>query len=85
LKIVVGAYVYFYVCFLKDVGFICGISSNVSEGGPFLCGVAWFLVGGLLCGIFLVGGCVNMCREPIVRHDVTYCVQFFFVFVVFRW
>ena len=37
------------------------------------------------CGVgFLrVGGCVCMCREPIVLHDVVYGVQFFFVFVVF--
>ena len=29
-----------------------------------------------------VGGCVSMCREPMVCHDVAYGVQFFFIFIV---
>jgi len=47
-----------------------------------MCGVAWFLAGGGGGGPPRVGGCVCVCREPIVPHDIWYGVQFFYVFIM---
>ena len=53
------------MCFLKDVGYVCGLSSNVSEGGPFLCGVAWILAGGVVWVFFGLGGVYVCVGNPL--------------------
>ena len=57
-----------------------GLSANVCEGGPFLCGLVCFLVegrGGMSWG----GGFVRVDQKPIVQHDIMDSVKFF-VFII---
>jgi len=71
------------VCLFEDVRNIRGLSAEVREGGPYMCGFFWFLAGG--CGRLSRGGmCVCVYREPIVLHDVVDGVQFFFIFVLLQ-
>ena len=85
MECVVGAQSDSYVGLLENVRNIRGLSAEVSEGGPFMCGFFWFLAGG--CGRLSRGGiCVCVCvyREPSVPHNVVDGVQFFFKFVVLQ-
>ena len=71
------------MCLFEDVRNIRGLSAEVREGGPYMCGFFWFLAGG--CGRLSRGGmCVCVYREPIVLHDVVDGVQFFFIFVLLQ-
>ena len=59
-----------------------GLSANVCEGGPFLCGCLFSGRGS--GGMSWGGGFVCVDREPIVQHDIMHSVKLFFVFIILQ-
>ena len=73
-----------YVCLLENVCDKSGLSAEVCEGSPFMCGFTWFLAG-CYSSLPQGGGYVCVYREHIVQHDVMDGVHSSLYSSCYRW